>query len=165
MRSAISLAGGACSLAVGALLGLASPAHSAPQATVLLTGAHFWTGDPVQPWVEAVTVRGDRIMAVGTVEAMAPYRGPATEVYELDGRFALPGFIDNHTHFNRAGALLLGANLLDVADAEALTTRVREAHERLPQGAWMVDGDWGAYEAWFKGSAGGEDDGSEPFLC
>ena len=145
-------------------LALASSAKALPQATLLLTGARVWTGDPVMPWAEAVAVREDRIMAVGTAEGLEVYRGPATEVYELPGRFIAPGFIDNHTHFNRAGALLLGVNLLDVADAAGLEQRVREAHERLPAAAWMVGGDWGAYEEWAQGSAGGEGATGEPFL-
>ncbi len=145
------------------LLGITVPVHSGPQATLILSGARFWTGDRVRPWVDAVAIRSDRIMAIGSVEEIDAYRGPATEVYELDGRFAVPGFIDNHTHFNRAGALILGANLLDVSDEAGLAERVKEAHARLPDGAWMVGGDWGAYEAWAKGSAGGEAAGGDAF--
>jgi len=77
-----------------------------------------------------------------------------------------PGFIDNHTHFNRAGELLLGVNLLDVADAESFRQRVTEARDRLPRDAGMVGGDWGAYEAWGRSSTGREessDEESKPF--
>jgi predicted amidohydrolase YtcJ len=126
----------------------------AQEATLLLTGGRVWTGDSTRPWAEAVAVAGDRIVAVGSVAEVARLRGPGTRVLQLAGRFIAPGFIDNHTHFGQAGALLLGANLLDVSDPGSLVRRVREAAGRLPPGAWMVGGDWGAYEAWGQGSTG-----------
>jgi predicted amidohydrolase YtcJ len=127
---------------------------AAQEATLLLTGARVWTGDSIAPRAETVAIVGERIVAVGNAAALARWRGPATRVIDLSGRFIAPGFIDNHTHFSQAGALLLGANLLDVADDAAMVRRVREAAGRLPPGAWMVGGDWGAYEAWAQNSAG-----------
>lgn len=133
----------------------ACQAASAPEAAdVILTGGTIWTGDDQTPRAEAVAVRGSRILAVGSASDVAGLQGPETRMVELDGRFVAPGFIDNHTHFNSAGALLLGANLLDVSDEESLRSRVREAAERLPPGAWMTGGDWGAYEEWEMGGAG-----------
>ena len=121
---------------------------------MILTGARVWTGDSTVPWAEAVAVAGERILAVGPRATVLRFRGPRTRVLELSGRFVAPGFIDNHTHFAQAGALLLGVNLLDVADEASLAQRVREARDRLPPGAWLVGGDWGAYEAWGRGSTG-----------
>ena len=118
---------------------------AAAEATLLVTGARVWTGNPEQPWATAVAVAGERILAVGAEGDLARLRGPATRVLHLPGRFVAPGFIDNHTHFDRAGELILGVNLLDVAAEEGLVRRVREARDRLPRGAWLVGGDWGAY--------------------
>jgi len=143
-----------------ALVALLAPlcAATAQPADLILTGGRVWTGDPEQPRAEAVAVAGDRVLAVGASDAVLEHRGPDTRVVELDGGFLAPGFIDNHTHFNRAGELLLGVNLLDVADAEGLRERVREARDRLPEGAWIVGGDWGAYEAWGRSSTGRMED-------
>lgn len=77
-----------------------------------------------------------------------------TEVINLEGNLLLPGFIDNHTHFERAGELLLGINLLDVTDEEGLIREVKAARERLPKGAWITGGQWGAYEQWERDSEG-----------
>jgi predicted amidohydrolase YtcJ len=131
-------------------------AVSAQEADIILTGGRVWTGEAAQPWAEAVAIRGDRILAVGSRVEVERHAGLRTEVIELGGAFVAPGFIDNHTHFDQAGALLLGANLLDVADAAGLVRRVREARDRLPAGAWMLGGDWGAYEAWTMGGTGRE---------
>jgi len=134
---------------------LAIPATlGAQQADVILTNARIWTGDSLRPRAEAVAILGERILAVGTRSDVLAMRGPKTVVRDLAGKFVAPGFIDNHTHFAQAGALLTGVNLLDVADAAQLVRRVREARERLPRGAWIVGGEWGAYEAWAQGTTG-----------
>lgn len=129
-------------------------------ADLILIGARAWTGDSARPFAEGIAVRGDRIVAVGSRAELARYRGPATVVREFPSGFVMPGFIDNHTHFEQAGALLLGVNLLDVASDSDLVRRVREARDRLPRGAWLVGGDWGAYESWAMGSTGGERPGA-----
>ncbi len=126
-------------------------------ADLILRNGVIWTADTSQPNVEAVAVRGDRIIAAGSSAEINRYADNNTKIIELDGRFVTPGFIDNHTHFNQAGALLLGINLLDAADAETLIERVRGAKERLPDGAWIIGGDWGAYEDWEFGSSGETD--------
>ncbi|MGH7541899.1 MAG: amidohydrolase, partial [Gemmatimonadota bacterium] len=133
-----------------------------PTADLILRGGRIWTGDAARPRAQAVVVRGERIMAVGSDEEVSASRGPETVVIDLEGRFLGPGFIDNHTHFNRAGELLVGINLLDVADEAGLVERVRGADLRLPEGAWIVGGDWGAYEAWALGSTGADDEAARP---
>ena len=130
------------------------PPACAQDADVILRNARIWTGDSARPYAEAVAIRGDRFIAVGTSGDVAGHQTSRTRIIDAGGRFVAPGFIDNHTHFERAGALILGVNLLDVADEGGLVRRVREARQRLPRGAWLVGGEWGAYEAWAASSAG-----------
>ena len=150
-----------CALALSLLALVAPLAAGAQEADLIITGARIWTGEESAPRAEAVAVRGNRILAVGSVAEVMRHRTPRTQVVEMRNRFISPGFIDNHTHFNSAGALLLGANLLDVADEAALVRRVREARDRMPAGAWLVGGDWGAYEAWAQNSTG-QQQGQQP---
>jgi predicted amidohydrolase YtcJ len=143
--------------AVLAFAALLAPAPApAQQVDLIITGARVWTGDPDRPWAEAIAVTGDRIRAVGSRAGILALRSDDTRVVDVPGGFVTPGFIDNHTHFNSAGALLLGANLLAVADEAGLIRSVREARDRLQRGAWLTGGDWGAYEAWGAGSTGRE---------
>ncbi|HUG27093.1 MAG TPA: amidohydrolase [Gemmatimonadales bacterium] len=125
-----------------------------PEADLIVENARIWTGDSTNPWAEAMAVRGERLLVVGARSEVRQHRTRHTRVIDAHGRLITPGFIDNHTHFNSAGALLLGVNLLDVSTAEPFTQRVREARERLPEGAWITGGDWGAYEDWQAGSSG-----------
>ncbi|TNF70946.1 MAG: amidohydrolase [Acidobacteria bacterium] len=148
------------------LLLLAAGMTAAEEASLIVTGARVWTGDSDTPWAEAVAVRGNRILAVGPAAEVMAMRSADTRVIEMPGSFVTPGLIDNHTHFDRAAALILGVNLLDVADEKQLAMRVREARDRLPEGAWLVGGDWGAYESWGQGSTGQamEERQTGPFL-
>jgi predicted amidohydrolase YtcJ len=125
-------------------------------ADMILLGGDIYTLESGQPRAQAVAVRDGRIVAVGDERAVARQRGRSTAVVELGGAFVVPGFIDSHTHFDYAGQLLLGVNLLDVADAASLAERVAGARDRLPPDAWILGGDWGAYEEWAMGSTGRE---------
>ncbi|HSG81538.1 MAG TPA: amidohydrolase [Gemmatimonadota bacterium] len=129
-------------------------------ADLILTNAAVYTVNPDQPRAAAVAVRDGTILAVGSEDEMLRHRDKTTAVIDLQGAFVIPGFIDNHTHFDYAAQLLLGINLLDVADAGSLVERVEAARDRLPDGAWILGGDWGAYEEWEMGSTGRQESGA-----
>jgi predicted amidohydrolase YtcJ len=141
-------------------------AHTAaaqgPTADLILTGARVWTGDGPAA-VRSIAIDGERILAVGSPAEISRLARPGARTLELGpNAFISPGFIDNHTHFQNAGALLVGVNLLDVSTPDALIQRVKEARDRLPVGAWLTGGDWGAYEAWAQGSTGAAGSASTP---
>ena len=131
-----------------------SQATPAMEADLILTNGRIYTVDAERPWVEAVAVAGDRILAVGDDDDVLATRGEDTQVIDLGGAFASPGFNDAHVHVDSTGSLLTGVNLLDVHEPEPFVERVQAATERLPAGSWIVRGDWGAYEQWGQGSAG-----------
>jgi predicted amidohydrolase YtcJ len=143
-------------VAAAAMAGAAAVAgQGRAQADLLLVNGRIYTVDAARPWVEAVAIAGDRILAVGTNEEMRARGDARTRSIDLRGAFASPGFNDGHVHVDSTGALLLGANLLDVHEPKAFTDRLREAAARMPAGSWITRGDWGAYEQWSAGSAGG----------
>src|SRR5687767_11021951 len=123
-------------------------------ADVIVRNARVWTGDSLRPSAQAVAIRGDRIIVVGTNGDVDARRGARTRVIDAGGRFVTPGFIDDHTHFSSAGALLIGANLLEVSSAAPFAARVKAAVGRMSPGAWLTGGDWGAYEDWSANTTG-----------
>src|SRR5436853_4231520 len=72
--------------------------RSVPPADMVVRYARVYTVDEKQPWAEAVAVRGDRIVWVGSDAASSAYIGSSTKVVNADGRLLLPGFVDSHFH-------------------------------------------------------------------
>jgi predicted amidohydrolase YtcJ len=59
----------------------------------------IWTGDEKKPQAEALAIRGDRIVAVGTPEEVTKAVGADAAVVDLHGRLVVPGFQDSHAHW------------------------------------------------------------------
>jgi hypothetical protein len=133
-------------LLVSGLAAVAQSQQPAQDADLIVRNALIWTGDSARPRAEALAVRGERLLVVGTNVQADARRAMHTRVIDAGGRFITPGFIDDHTHFAQAGALLIGANLLDVHAAGPFAERVKAAALRMSPGAWLTGGDWGAYE-------------------
>ena len=150
LRSVVALF--AVSASAGLLASRQVSESAAPD--LILVGGRVYTLDSKRPWAEALAVRGDRIAGVGTSAEMRQAAGSSTRVIDLKGAFVSPGFNDGHVHVESTGALLTGANLLDVHEAKTFRERIAQAASRLPAGSWITRGDWGAYEQWGQGSAG-----------
>jgi hypothetical protein len=68
------------------------------EANIIFTGNNIITIDESK--VSAVAVRGDRIIATGTIESVLEYQGQNTRLIKLGERALLPGFIDAHGHLS-----------------------------------------------------------------
>jgi predicted amidohydrolase YtcJ len=84
----------------------------------IFTGGSVLTMNDAQPRAGAVAVTDGRIVAVGTPEEIAAFRGEGTEVTDLAGRALVPGFFDAHGHVMAGGVQALTANLLAPPDGE-----------------------------------------------
>lgn len=82
----------------------------------IFTGGPVLTMNDIQPRAGAVAVKDGRIVAVGTPEEIAAWKGEGTEVTELSGRALIPGFFDAHGHVMAGGVQALTANLLAAPD-------------------------------------------------
>lgn len=79
------------------LLAAAALAQAEPPDLVLHHG-RIATVDPQFRIAEAMAVKGDRILAVGTSDDVRRLAGPKTVQVDLAGRLVLPGLIDSHSH-------------------------------------------------------------------
>ena len=96
---------------------------------------------PAGVWVDAVAIRGDRIMALG--ESARAARGPGTAVIDARDGLILPGFVDAHVHPGVAGRNLLTLDLSEMpnraADLVAIATAARTGSGWLTGGGWSME--------------------------
>ncbi len=145
-----------CSLAlVGVSIGESHSPQSAPRADLILHNGFVWTVNEKHPRAEAVAIRGEKIIAVGSNAEALRYRGPRTRVIDVKGAFVVPGFNDSHVHVASAGRFL-EFNLMTVTSQKEFVARVQRLVKDLGPGEWITGGGWGAYDQWAPGSAGGE---------
>ena len=113
---------------------------------VLLNGRIF-TVDAALPWAQAVAIRDGKFVAVGKDEEIRKLIGKETEVIDLHGKLALPGFNDAHLHFANGGLYLIGIDLRPARDEKEFVDIIKEYIYKVPKGEWITGGDWD-HENW-----------------
>lgn len=129
--------------------------------TVLYPARLVRTMDPARPTGEAIVIRGDRIVGVGTQEELAAYRPD-----RIDERFAdevlLPGFVEAHSHAGSGGIWADtyvgrfartspdGRVWPGCASLEDVLTRLREADAELTEPGQALKA-WGFDPLYFPG--------------
>ncbi len=111
-------------------------------ADLVLYNGKIWTVNPEQPWAEAVAIKGQRILKVGTTEEIKVLQGDQTKAFDLEGFFVLPGFIDSHTHFLDGGFALSSIQLREAKSKEAFVAAVERRVGEIDKGEWILNGDW-----------------------
>ena len=141
-------------LSFAAVVVFATIAHPEDTADLILVNGRVYTLEQSQPWAEALAIKGEWLLAIGSNAEVRAFLGPNTREIDLDGAFVSPGFNDSHVHVESTGRLLSGVNLLDVHEPAAFKERIQAGAESLPDGSWITRGMWGAYEQWGAGSSG-----------
>ncbi len=130
-------------MAVAAMtMAACSSAPAIEPATMVMRGGTIVTMDDAVPEAQALAVRGDRIVAVGSSEEIAPYVGPATEVIELGGLTAVPGLIEGHGHFMGLGQSRMVIDLMDTTSWEQIVSLVGAAAAKAQPGEWILGRGW-----------------------
>jgi len=99
-------------------LAVGSSAAAQEIADTIYTGGPILTINDAEPNAEAVAVKDGRILAVGALTGLQPYQGDSTQLFDLNGRTMLPGFVDSHGHVVFGGLQALSANLLAPPDGK-----------------------------------------------
>jgi|TARA_B100002003_G_scaffold65674_1_gene61025 predicted amidohydrolase YtcJ len=109
---------------------------------VVLHNGKIITVDELHPEVQALGIRGDQIVVVGTNEEVDAYIGETTEVIDLEGQLAVPGFIESHGHFLGVGNAQMQLSLMDVQNWEEIVAMVAAAVEEAQPGQLIRGRGW-----------------------
>ena len=133
MRSSF---GRAILLVLALVAATAGPASAQTPDTVLVNGK-IVTVDDRFTIAQALAIKGERILKVGTTAEVEALRGPQTRVIDLAGRTVIPGLIDNHAHWVRAAEH-------DELRFDGVTSRqqalkmLADRVHSVPAGEWIV---------------------------
>jgi len=121
----------------------AAACRTAPApADLVLRGGTILTLDAARPKAEALAARGDRIVAVGSEQEVAPLIGPHTRVLDLAGKTAYPGFIEGHGHLTALGRARSTVDVSHARTWDEVVELVRQEAGRRPPGSWILGWGW-----------------------
>jgi len=111
-------------------------------ADVVLVGGKVWTGVEATPEASAIAIRGSRVLATGSDEAMLKLALPGATIFQLNGERVLPAFNDSHVHIQMGGANLVGVHLTDSKSQAEFRERMAVYAKTIAKGKWIVSGLW-----------------------
>jgi predicted amidohydrolase YtcJ len=124
--------------------GLPAPSALAqvPAADLVLRNGRIVTVDDRLPEAEALAARAGKIVFVGTSVDAAAYVGSSTQVIDLAGRLAIPGFIEGHGHFTGIGQNRINLDFMNTKSWDEIVRMVAQAVEKAKPGQWIVGRGW-----------------------
>lgn len=128
-------------MAMLTILGACGPSQEEKADLVLFNG-NIYTVDKSNPTAQAIAIKGDRILLVGSDEAAKALAHDKTEFIDLKGQFAMPGFIEGHGHFGGLGSSLINLNFLQSKNWEEIVQAVAERAKTAQPGEWIIGRGW-----------------------
>jgi len=135
-----SLAAGIAAAALA--FGACTPAPSVEPADMVIHNGKVVTVDQEVPEAEGIVINGDRIVMVGSNDQVEAYIGADTEVIDLQGNLAIPGFIEGHGHFMGIGSNVMNLDLLDATSWQEVADMVAEAVAESEPGQLIEGRGW-----------------------
>ncbi|MEO5602435.1 MAG: amidohydrolase [Cyclobacteriaceae bacterium] len=111
-------------------------------ADLVIFGGKIYTVHGQHPVVEAVAVKGNRIIFAGSEKEAGKYKGDQTQIIDLQGKIMTPGFIEGHGHLMGVGYNALELDLMSVRSYEELVQKVAEAVQNAKPGEWILGRGW-----------------------
>ncbi len=109
--------------------------------TIFINGI-VYTVNPRQPRAEALAVKGDRIIYVGSNGGVKAFQGRRTRVVDLKGSAVYPGFTDSHCHLMGIGERETSLNLEGTKSLDEMLALVKERVAQAKPGEWVVGRGW-----------------------
>jgi len=120
----------------------ASAGPECPASDLLIANTRIYTADDAQWEAEALAIRGDRIVFVGSNAEAEAWRCGAKETRDLAGSVVYPGFTDSHQHLEGVGRRTRTLSLFGIPTLEATVARIEEWAADIPEGEWIQGRGW-----------------------
>lgn len=128
-------------LAVTLLLLIWAPVPQSA-ADVVFKNGNVYTANDKAPRAQAIAVKADRIVFVGSNEAAQKFVGSNTRVVDLKGSTVLPGFADSHQHLSGVGQREMTLNLEGTTSLDDLLAKVKARVDQARSGEWVTGRGW-----------------------
>ena len=106
--------------------------------------ANIYTGQPSRPFAEAIAIRGETIVAVGSFEEVKNRMSDQAVLIDMNGQTLLPGFVDSHMHAIDGGTSLAKPNvnedLLEPDSLQSYVLRIIREKSGMYGDVVMIDG-------------------------
>ncbi|MGI8819831.1 MAG: amidohydrolase [Chthoniobacterales bacterium] len=109
--------------------------------TVFLNG-NIYTGSDEAPQAEALAVKDDRIVFVGSNEDARKHAGKDAHIIDLHGGTVVPGLTDAHCHIFGVGEREMTLNLEGTGTREAFLAKIKARVAQASAGTWITGRGW-----------------------
>jgi predicted amidohydrolase YtcJ len=131
----------AVTLIAGLIVGAQRDDNDGP-VDLIVHNARLYTANDQGTMAEAVAIRGNQILRVGSNREITRLKRPQTRMIDAKGAAVLPGFNDAHLDFVDGGAALDRIDLLDAVAPEDIERRIRDWADANPDRPWVVGRGW-----------------------
>jgi predicted amidohydrolase YtcJ len=111
-------------------------------ADMVIWGGKIITVDEKHPEAEALAIKNDTIVAVGSGEEIRQYIGASTEILDIKGLIAIPGFIEGHGHLLQLGQSKKELDLSRAKNWEEIVHLVKKNVLQIKPGEWIIGSGW-----------------------
>jgi predicted amidohydrolase YtcJ len=119
-----------------------APPFPANPADLVIVNGKVHVADEAKSVVQAVAVKGNTILKLGTTDEIKTLAGPSTRVIDANGATVTPGFTDSHVHFIQGGLALRQVDLAGLTTLDQVQSAIRAFAARQPGGAWVRGFGW-----------------------
>lgn len=111
-------------------------------ADLVLTNGNVLTMNPSKPHAQAIAVKDDKIIKVGTDKEIKTWIGKNTKMIDLEEKTVVPGFIDTHVHITGFGKSLKQINLRGVGSIKEMQKKLERRIQKTAKGRWILGRGW-----------------------
>jgi predicted amidohydrolase YtcJ len=109
---------------------------------LILINGKVWTGESESSFEQAIAIKGNLIIAVGSSDSIQSLADSKTQVVDLNGKLVTAGFNDAHIHFLSGSMGLTEVDMTGTKSPADITERVNEFATQNPSREWIVGRGW-----------------------